>query len=164
VMEKSLGADAYTHFDLMGVSVFDAGADNSVHRHGPIFAALGKLAFGFYDKPNAPLPAEAIKKLASFTQAWESPEKGIENVLVKQTPIAVARRFLEEVQDRADYPSVGTYDPAMSDADTAQLATKVLKARRVMRTDMPASSSPTVNLPRSCPPRSVRFSNLFTPR
>ncbi len=130
VMEKSLGADVYTHFDLMGVSVFDAGADNSVPRHGPIFAALGKLAFGFYDKPNAPLPAEAIKKLASFTQAWESPEKGIENVLVKQTPIAVGRRFLEEVKDRADYPSVGTYDPAMSDADTAQLATKVLKARK----------------------------------
>jgi hypothetical protein len=26
VMEKSLGADVYTHFDLMGVSVFDAGA------------------------------------------------------------------------------------------------------------------------------------------
>ena len=105
VMEKSLGADVYTHFDLMGVSVFDAGADNSVPRHGPIFAALGKLAFGFYDKPNAPLPAEAMKKLASFTQVWESPEKGIENVLVKQTPIAVARRFLEEVKDRADYPS-----------------------------------------------------------
>jgi putative ATP-dependent endonuclease of OLD family len=130
VMEKSLGSDTYTHFDLMGVSVFDAGADNSVPRHGPIFAALGKLAFGFYDKPNAPFPVEATAKLASFTQVWESPEKGIENVLVKQTPIAVARRFFEEVKDRVDYPSVGVYDPAMPDADVAALATKVLKARK----------------------------------
>ena len=130
VMEKSLGADVYTHFDLMGVSVFDAGADNSVPRFGPVFAALGKLAFGFYDKPNAPLPAEAKEKLASFTQAWESPEKGIENVLVKQTPIGVARRFLQAVQDRADYPNVGAYDPTMLDGDAALLATKVLKARK----------------------------------
>ena len=130
VMEKSLGANVYTHFDLMGVSVFDAGADNSVPRFGPVFAALGKLAFGFYDKPNAPLSAEATAKLASFTHAWESPEKGIENVLVKQTPIAVARRFLQAVKDRADYPNVGAYDPAMLDGDTALLAIKVLKARK----------------------------------
>jgi putative ATP-dependent endonuclease of the OLD family len=130
IMEKSLGADVYTHFDLMGVSVFDAGGDNSVPRQGPIFGALGKLAFGFYDKPNSPLPAEVTAKLASFTRVWESPEKGIENLLVKQTPIVVTRRFLDEVKRRADYPSVGAYDPAISDADAALLATKVLKARK----------------------------------
>jgi putative ATP-dependent endonuclease of OLD family len=110
VMENSLGADVYTHFDLMGVSVFDAGADNSVPRHGPIFAALGKLAFGVYDKPNTPLPAEATAKLASFTKAWEWPEKGIENVLVKQTPIDVRgvslRRSRTALTIRASAPMI----------------------------------------------------------
>ena len=59
IMEASLPADTYMHFDLAGVSVFDAGADNAVPRHGPIFSALGKLAFGFYDKPNAALVSDS---------------------------------------------------------------------------------------------------------
>lgn len=130
VMEASLPADSYTHFDLAGVSIFNAGADNAVPRYGPVFSALGKLAFGFYDKPNGALESDALEKLKSYTQVWESPEKGIENVLIKQTPIAVVRRFFDEVKDRADYPSVGAYDPTADDADVAALATKVLKARK----------------------------------
>ncbi len=130
IMESSLGADAYTHFDLAGVSIFDAGGEGAVPRHGPVFSALGKLSFGFYDKPNAALTQEALDKLKGYTQVWESPEKGIENVLIKQTPIAVVRRFLNEVKDRPDYPAVGVYDPAAGDADVATLAVKVLKARK----------------------------------
>jgi putative ATP-dependent endonuclease of OLD family len=130
IMEASLGVDAYTHFDLAGVSVFNAGGDGSVPRHGPVFSALGKLSFGFYDKPNAALTQDALDKLKGYTQVWQSPEKGIENLLVKETSIAVVRRFLNEVKDRADYPLVGAYDPAASDADVAALAVKVLKARK----------------------------------
>jgi putative ATP-dependent endonuclease of OLD family len=130
VLEASLPADAYMHFDLAGVSVFDAGADNAVPRLGPIFSALGKLVFGFYDKPNVAFGQQMLDKLKSYTEVWESPEKGIENVLIKQTPIAVVRRFLVEVKDRADYPAVGAYDPTASDAEVAALATKVLKARK----------------------------------
>jgi putative ATP-dependent endonuclease of the OLD family len=84
-----------------------------------------------YDKPNVPLAQEAIDKLKGYTRVRESPEKGIENVLIKQTPIAVVRRFLNEVKGRLDYPAaVGTYDPAAGDADVAALAVKVLKARK----------------------------------
>jgi putative ATP-dependent endonuclease of the OLD family len=130
IMESSLGADAYTHFDLAGVTVFNAGSEGAVPRHGPVFSALGKLSFGFYDKPNAALNQDALDKLRGYTQVWESPEKGIENILIKQTPIAVVRRFLNEIKDRADYPAVGAYDPAVRDAEVAALAVKVLKARK----------------------------------
>ncbi|ACI91306.1 ATP-dependent endonuclease family protein [Afipia carboxidovorans OM5] len=130
IMEASLGADAYTHLDLAGVSIFNAGGDGSVPRHGSVFSALGKLSFGFYDKPNAALTPAATEKLKEYTQFWESPEKGIETVLVKQMPVAVVRRFLDEVKDRSDYPAVGTYDPAAVDADVVALASKVLKARK----------------------------------
>lgn len=130
IMESSLGAAAYTHFDLAGVSIFNAGGDGAVPRHGPVFSALGKLSFGFYDKPNTALNQEALDKLMGYTRVWESPEKGIENLLIKQTPIAVVRRFLNEVKDRPDYPAVGVYDPAAGDADVAALAIKVLKARK----------------------------------
>lgn len=131
VMEKSVGDEAYTHFDMAGVSIFNAASEGAVPRYGPTFSALGKLSFGFYDKPNAALTEEAAGKLAAYTKAWESPEKGIENLLVKQTPIAVTKRFLNAVKDRADYPAaVGAYDPEASDADLATLAVKVLKARK----------------------------------
>jgi putative ATP-dependent endonuclease of OLD family len=130
IMEASLPAGDYTHLDLAGITIFNADGDGSVPRHGPTFPALGKLSFGFYDKPNAALSQEALEKLKSYTRVWESPEKGIENVLIKQMPIAVVRRFLDEVKDRTDYPDVGTYDPAATDADVAALAFKVLKARK----------------------------------
>lgn len=131
VMEASLGADAYTHFDLAGVSIFNAAGEGSVPRYGPVFSALGKLSFGFYDMPNAALNQDALDKLKGYTQAWQSPEKGIENLLVKQTPIAVVRRFLAEVKDRPDYPAqAGAYDAGAGDADVAALAVKVLKARK----------------------------------
>ena len=130
IMEASLGADTYTHFDLAGVSVFDAGGEGSVPRYGPVFSALGKLSFGFYDKPIAALTKDALDKLKDYTEVWEAPEKGIENILIKQTPITVVRRFLNEVKDRSDFPAVGAYDPAAGDADVAALAAKVLKARK----------------------------------
>ena len=130
IMELSLGADIYTHFDLAGVSIFNAGGDGSVPQHGPVFSALGKLSFGFYDKPNAALPQDVLDKLKGYTQVWESPEKGIEDVLIKQMPIAVVRRFLNEVKDRSDYPPVGVYNPAAEDADVATLARNVLIARK----------------------------------
>jgi putative ATP-dependent endonuclease of the OLD family len=44
IMEASLGTNAYTHLDLAGVSIFDAGGDGAVPRHGLVFTALGKLS------------------------------------------------------------------------------------------------------------------------
>ena len=131
IMEQSRLPKQYTHFDLAGVSLFVASGDGDVPRHGPIFAVLGKLAFGFYDKPGAALGADALAKLARFTKHWESPEKGIENLLVKGMPIAVVKRFLADVKDRADYPAnAGAYNAAASDVEMAALATNVLKARK----------------------------------
>src|ERR1017187_5629389 len=50
VLEQDLGAEVYSHFDIAGVTIFDAGGDGSTPQYGPCFAALGKLAFCFYDK------------------------------------------------------------------------------------------------------------------
>ena len=99
-------------------------------RYGPVFSTLGKLSFGFYDKPNAALTQDALDNLKGYTQVWQSPEKGIENVLIKQMPIAVIRRFLNEVKDRSDYPTVGAYNPTAGDTDVTALALKVLRERK----------------------------------
>ena len=130
ILEEASGSDHYAHFDLAGVSVFDARGVGSVPRFGPIFKALGKLVFGFYDKLATALNADTAAKLAAYTKHWESPEKGIETLLVAETPAAVLRRFLDEVKDRPDYPSQPEPTPAMTDAQIRELASKVLKDRK----------------------------------
>lgn len=132
IMESSLGTDDYTHFDLVGVSLFDAGSETAVPKYGPVFKAMGKSVFGFCDKPNKPLPTEAAAQLADYTQHWVSPYKGIETLLVEETASAVHIRFLVAVQDRDDYPAaLAKFDVLSDDTATAKrLALDVLKARK----------------------------------
>lgn len=129
VMEGSV--QGYTHFDMAGVTVFNAGGDGGVPRFGPVFKALEKPAFGFVDKPKTPFAADAAAKLDLYSAHWISPAQGIENVLVDETPAAVHRRFLAEVFQRQDYPAnCGAYDPGAGDAVVKALAHAVLKERK----------------------------------
>ncbi|ACO32304.1 ATP-dependent nuclease [Acidobacterium capsulatum] len=130
VLEENLPSDDYMHLDLAGVTIFNAGGDGAVPRYGATFSALGKLSFGFYDKPNSPLTDDAVKNLANYTQYWESPKKGIEALLLDEMPIVVVRRFLEAVKDRSDYPGEPKYQEAMDEPTALSLALKVLKARK----------------------------------
>lgn len=131
VLERLRGSQKYAHFDLAGVSMFDAGGDASVPRFGPIFQALGKLSFGLFDQPKVALKPEATTQLGRYTHYWESPHKGIEYLLVEEMPVATLRRFLDDVKDRADYPSHHPKPAAnMDDAQVKALALKVLKDRK----------------------------------
>ena len=130
VMEAARGSD-YEHLDLAGVSVFNAGSDKEVPVFGPFFKALGKPAFAFYDKQDTPPDTAIAAKLADYTQVWESPEKGIEAVLVGEIPVAVLRRFLNVVKNRDDYPvDKGIIDDAMDDEAVKALTSAVLKVRK----------------------------------
>jgi len=130
VMESALGEE-YEHLDLAGVTVFNAGSDKEVPIFGPFFKALGKPAFAFYDKQDVAPDAATAAKLADYTQVWESPEKGIESVLVSEMPVATMRRFLNSVKDRDDYPAdKRIIDGNMSDADVEALTKAVLKIRK----------------------------------
>lgn len=71
------------------------------------------------------------QQLDAFDMFWESPETGIEQLLVNQTTPAVHSRFLQATAARDDYPSgVTKYAETMTDPQVADLATKVLKARK----------------------------------
>lgn len=121
----------YVHIDLSGVSLFNAGNDREVPRFAPIFKALGKRVYGMRDKLNAPDAADAVENIKSFDEFWESPEPGIEQILVKQVPTRVLRSFLNEVVQRDDYPTSHPYvAERVADDDLAALAAKVLKARK----------------------------------
>lgn len=130
VLEASLGA-TYEHLDLAGVTVFNADADNAVPIFGPFFKALGKPAFAFYDKQDATPDADTSAKLADYTQVWESPEKGIESLLVGEMSVASLRRFLTSVKERPDYPTdKGVITDAMDEEAVKALAKAVLKVRK----------------------------------
>lgn len=121
----------YSHIDLTGVTLFNAGNDREVPRYAPIFKALGKRIYGMRDKLNAPDAADAAENIKSFDEFWESPEAGIEQILVKQVPTRVMRSFLDEVVQRDDYPTSHPYvAKQVADDELAALAMKVLKARK----------------------------------
>lgn len=123
--------DDYSHVDLIGVTLFNAGNDRAVPRYAPIFKALGKRVYGMRDKLNAPDAADAAENIKSFDEFWESPETGIEQILVKQVPRRVLRSFLNVVVQRDDYPTTYPYvAEQVTDDDLAALAEKVLKARK----------------------------------
>jgi len=123
--------DEYTHLDLAGISIYEASGDGDVPRFGPIFRALGKTPFGIIDKQSSPQTEEVKTKCASFEEFWESPEEGIEKLLTQQMPIAVLRRFLEDVSTRSDYPSQNAkYSADATDDEIRDVAFNALKVRK----------------------------------
>ena len=130
LLERFRGG-AYEHIDLSGVTIFNAGSDKEVPPFGPFFRTLGKPAFAFYDKQEGEPEKVVAERLANFNQVWESPEKGIEDVLIGEVPVATLRRFLESAKDRDDYPvDKGTIEDGMSDEDIKKITRAVLKVRK----------------------------------
>lgn len=123
--------EAYEHIDLSGVSIFNAGSDKEVPPFGPFFKTLGKPAFAFYDKQEGAADEVVAARLANFNQVWESPEKGIEDLLIEEIPVATLCRFLESAKNRDDYPmDKGTIEDGMSDEDIKRITRAVLKVRK----------------------------------
>jgi putative ATP-dependent endonuclease of OLD family len=121
----------YTHLDLAGVSVFDAGNDVSVPLYAPLFKSLGKPVFGMHDTPNQKLSAELSIKAEDFTIYRVIPFMGVEDLLVNEMPEAVKRRFLEKAALRDDYPvDCGSLANNSSATDVNDLLRNVLKARK----------------------------------
>jgi putative ATP-dependent endonuclease of OLD family len=120
----------YTHIDLSGVTVFTAHGDGDVPRYGPILQSLGKGCFATYDKQSDSMDADAVSNLSSYDESWESPEDGIERLLVKQIPVEVQRRFLESVSTREDYPAKVPFRSDIEDDAIPDVTFKVLRARK----------------------------------
>lgn len=119
----------YSHIDLSGVSLFDAGGDQEVPKYGLIFKALGKPVFGMRDKPNQ-TDQRGQDNIDAYDEFWESPELGVERILVDEVPESVLHGFLKEVKLRPDYPANCEYDASMVGEKLKTLAQKVLKARK----------------------------------
>ncbi len=122
---------AYTHLDLAGVSVFDAGGDTSVPLYAPLFKSLGKPVYGIHDKPQEPFNEELQAKAQDFMLYEQISYSGIEDLLIAEMPPAPKRRFLEKSANIDDYPTqCGVVALSDTDEDVDRLLKKVLKARK----------------------------------
>lgn len=131
VIEKTSSPQDYTHPDLAGVVLFNAGGDRDIPRYGPAFAALGKPVFAVYDKPNnTSWSVDDVQKMEYYNERWESPFYSIEELLVTELSIEVQRSFLNEIRHRSDYPQERQYMSDMSDEDVKDLCKRVLHARK----------------------------------
>lgn len=120
----------YSHIDLSGVSLFNAGGDQEAPKYGPIFKALGKPVFGMRDKPNRQDQPGTRDNIDAYDKFWESPESGVERILVDQVPESVLHGFFKKVSPRPDYPANCGYNASMEGKELKALAQKVLKARK----------------------------------
>ncbi len=131
ILEEARGHEQYTHIDLAGVTMFNAGGESGVLRYGPVFKALGKKAFGFVDKPLKPFSDEDQSKLESYDVATITEYTGIEDLLVAEMRLETLGRFLAEVRAREDYPvRCGYLQDEMNNEQIRNLAREVLRARK----------------------------------
>ena len=124
-------SDKYVPLDLIGVSVFDAGAQSDVPKWGPFFGALKKTSFAFHDQPKTPWTPDQTEKLKTYHHNFESAYKGTEDLLAAEVPPAVHRRFLEHAKDHPDYPTdKGYLKGGESDENVIALSKQVLEAKK----------------------------------
>jgi putative ATP-dependent endonuclease of OLD family len=120
----------YLHPDLAGVSVFNAGGDHAVPLFAPVFAAMGKPVFGIHDQPTKPLDLALKPKSDQFTDYKEIPYRGIETLLVAETPIVVQRRFAAAVVNRSDYPGGAPLLPEATEDEVRAHVRHLLQAKK----------------------------------
>jgi len=124
-------AAGYDHPDVAGLALFDAGSDARVPLYAPVFAALGKTAFGTHDTPNTPLTPMQLFQAQLFAIYRPIGYVGIEDLLATEIDPGVQRQFLATAATRSDYPQqCGLLPASAADADVRRLTRDVLKARK----------------------------------
>lgn len=121
----------YVPLDLVGVSVFDAGAQSDVPKWGPFFAELRKTSFAFHDQPNTPWTAAQTANLDAYHHNFQSGYKGTEDLLAAEVAPIVHRRFLELAKGHPDYPTdKGFLKGGAIDEEVIALSKAVLTAKK----------------------------------
>jgi putative ATP-dependent endonuclease of the OLD family len=93
--------------DLAGVSIVTPDGDGGIAEFGRFFISLGLPAFAFLDKKSRNVKEAAAIKSANFNILNETSYKGMEELLVAETPVAHQWKFLESIRDSGCAPNIG---------------------------------------------------------
>ncbi|QBR13147.1 ATP-dependent nuclease [Sphingobacterium sp. CZ-2] len=92
----------YSSLEAMGVSIFNAGSENSIPLYGDYFRKQGKIVFAVFDKQTE----DALQKIVeSVDRAYEIPFKGIESMLLRETDEAIITQFYKQLQIDGEWPN-----------------------------------------------------------
>jgi len=97
-----LHPDEFKTLEALGIAVVNAETDSQVAPLGKHFATLGKIVFAVFDKQT---PEQKATITAVIPHAFESPEKGFENVLLKGTAESVLRRYALGLVESGEWPA-----------------------------------------------------------
>lgn len=90
-----LKPDTYSSIEALGVCIVDAGGEGSIPDMAKLYKAIGKRTFALCDQQDA--PAQALIE-AQVEHLYMHGEKGIENLVLKNTPQAAMERFSDLIQ------------------------------------------------------------------
>ncbi len=97
-----LHRDDFKTLEALGIAVINAESDSQITPLCEHFAKLGKIVFAVFDK-QAPEQKAAIE--AVIPHAFEAPEKGFENVLLKGTAESALRRYALGLVESGEWPT-----------------------------------------------------------
>lgn len=89
----------YASLEALGVCVVDAGGEGSIPDMAKLYKEIGKRTFALCDLQDT---AAQAKILAQVEHMYMHGEKGIENLILKNTPQAAMERFCDLLQWPAD--------------------------------------------------------------
>ncbi len=107
----------YTSLEVLGVCVVDAGGEGSIPDMAKLYKQIGKRTFALCDLQ---APAAQAEIEAQVEHLYMHGEKGIENLILKNTPKAAMKRFADLLQWPSDLlakfpdPKVDVIDALMA--------------------------------------------------
>jgi putative ATP-dependent endonuclease of OLD family len=100
----------YSSLESLGIAVISADTDTQVAPLGNYFRDIGKITYAIFDKQN---DAASAKIRENVDYPYESPEKGFEDVLLKNVPETAIRRYAQSlVNDGLWATRYGDINPA----------------------------------------------------
>jgi len=91
-----LDPNTYSSLESLGIAIISADADSQIAPLGDYFRSLGKTTYAVYDEQDVE-SSVAIRNTVDYS--YESPEKGFENVLLKNIPEHVLRAYVKNLID-----------------------------------------------------------------
>jgi putative ATP-dependent endonuclease of OLD family len=92
----------YSSLESLGIAVISADTDSQVASLGEYFRGLGKTTYAIFDKQS---DEESAHIIGSVDYSFESPEKGFENLVLKNTSEAVLRKYAKKIVDEGIWPT-----------------------------------------------------------